>query len=328
MQRFYLTSDINPSHFEPILPNVMSIGNFDGVHLGHQAMLTQTVALAKSLAQKSAVMVFEPQPKEFFDPQSAPARLMSLDEKCQKLQSLGIDYVFVASFNERFAKQSADEFCQLLRQLKVSTLVLGDDFRFGAGRQGDKELLISQGFGVHSLDSVLSDDKRVSSTYIRSLLSLGKLDDAKVLLGEPYAITGQVVHGDKIGRLLDFPTANIALNRNTPAVHGVFGVEVSLMDGEFDPSQGGISHKPNTLFGCANIGKRPSVDNVTHDWRLEVHLPTFHGDLYGCMLKVTFLHYLHDEKKYANLDELKQGIAHDIEQLTSWYQSYQSSLSI
>lgn len=297
-------------------PIALTIGNFDGVHLGHQAMLTKTIAIADKHALKSAVMIFEPQPREFFDPANAPARLSNLQEKLNKINDFPIDFVLVVPFNADFANLTAQAFCEFLQTLNVKAMILGDDFRFGKGRSGDKAFL-GKFFEVYQVDSVLVDGERVSSTRIRKALHAGDLPLAKKLLGTDYTITGQVVHGDKIGRTLDFPTANIALNRLCPAVSGVFGVAVQGLEGDTDM---GIKLHDGTLFGCANVGTRPSVSGS--EYRLEVHLPHFQGDLYDKVLTVRFLHFLHGEIKYNGLENLKNGIANDIEQLIKWQQTF------
>lgn len=322
MQVIFLQPDALPS-----LPNLtLTIGNYDGVHLGHQAMLARLVDGAKTLNLSSAVMVFEPQPREFFYPDDAPARLSSLSEKSKLIAKLGVDYLLVASFDEVFRSLSADAFVQILKQLNVRQLVLGDDFRFGQGRAGNHQSLSEAGFAVENLSSVLVDGRRVSSTLVREALAKGDLMVAKTLLGRDYAITGQVVHGDKIGRTLDFPTANIALNRHKPPLHGVFGADILAFDEQgaalswetltTKHGQGVAGVTAGSLFGAVNIGTRPSVSGV--DWRLEVHLPQFAGDLYGVHLQVIFLHYLHGERRYDGLHALKLGIHQDVQQLLDW----------
>lgn len=303
-------------HTPPALPPlVLTIGNFDGVHLGHQAMLGRALSLAKQLNKKTAVMVFEPQPKEFFSPDTAPARLSNLDEKTALIEESGVDYLLVAKFDEYFRTLTAKDFSDFLKKLGVVALILGDDFRFGQGRTGDGNFLKAEGFLVEYLSTVTENHARVSSTAIRDALASGDLAAAKQLLGRDYLMMGQVMHGDKIGRTLDFPTANIALERLKPALHGVFGVDVRAVDGQ--PLTGGVAGiAEGSLFGCANIGLRPSVGGQT--WRLEVHLPDFSGDLYGRTLQVTFLHFLHGEKKYDSLDALKAGIFDDVRQLLAW----------
>lgn len=306
---------------------VLSIGNFDGVHLGHQAMIAKAQAIAKKNNLAVGVMLFEPQPKEFFAPQSAPARLTNLGEKLHKLQALSLDYIIVAKFDERFANLSAQDFCRLLQRLQVQALVVGQDFHFGKKRTGNDQTLLEFGFAVHQLANINADNERISSTAIRLALAQGKLTYAKQLLGDDYFIIGQVIHGDKIGRTLDTPTANIALNRLCPALHGVFAVNVQLLSSSSNAPNATLStakHSQNglvgtqsgTLFGCASIGTRPSVNG--REWRLEVHLPKFSGDLYGQTLLITFTHFLHGEIHYNDLTSLKTGIKNDIQALLEW----------
>jgi len=323
----------------PLLPaSVLTIGNFDGVHRGHQAMLSETLAQAQQQGLGSAVMIFEPQPREYFaalkgEPMAVPARLTSLAEKQALLAHYGVDTLIVASFDDAFRSLSATEFADILAQtLSVKALVLGDDFRFGHDRTGDSEFLRHYGLPVTTLDTVTDNTllaDRISSTRIRQLLAAGKLETANQLLDRDYTMTGAVVPGDQIGRTLAFPTANISLNRLKPALHGVFGVDVVVLDDQGNVDSKGWKkategkHKgiaglrSNSLFGTANIGTRPSVDKPA-DWRLEVYFPDFKGDLYGKTLQVRFLHYLHAERKYDGLEALKAGINQDVVDLRAW----------
>ena len=312
---------------------VLTIGNFDGVHLGHQAMLAQVRDTAKAQNIGSAVMIFEPQPREFFAPATAPARLTNLAEKQALLAEYGIETLIVASFDSDFRSLSAQAFADILAlRLNVKALVLGDDFKFGHDRTGDSQFLRDYGLDVTNLHTVI-DDKgkgaRISSTRIRDLLLAGDLDAANALLGRDYAMTGIVVGGDKIGRTMDFPTANVDLKRIKPALHGIFAVDVVSLDDNGDVLPNGLTAltnsensgiaglRPHSLFGTANIGIRPSVDKE-HDWRLEVHFPKLQGDLYGLTLQVRFLHYLHGERHYESLEALKAGIHNDVIDLLEW----------
>ena len=310
----------------PKLPDIaLTIGNYDGVHLGHQAMLTTLLDAAKQRHLQSAVMIFEPQPREFFNTDVLPARLTALHEKTQLFAKQGVDYVLVAKFNDEFRRLSADEFTQVLIKLNVQHLVLGDDFRFGQDRLGDDAFLNQANFSVQVLPTIVKADHRISSTAIRQALQSGDLTKAQALLGRPYSIMGKVVHGDKIGRTLDFPTANIALNRLKPSVQGVFAADVLAFcdDKPLDwqqlakDGQSGIAGvSKGSLLGAVNVGTRPSVNGV--EWRLEVHLPDFAGDLYDVSLQVIFLHYLHGERRYNGLDALKQGIKQDVADVIAW----------
>ena len=341
------TIHVGNSHSSLNANNVLTIGNFDGVHLGHQAMLEQLKQSASEQQLNTMVMIFEPQPREYFaqlksDLSSAPARLTSQDEKLTLLAEFGIDTVVVAKFDEAFRSLSASEFADMLvHHLNVKSLVLGDDFKFGHDRTGDSEFLRNYGLPVTNLhtitdtqvvdtqESSLLEDKRISSTRIRELLAKGDLKTVSRLLDRDYAITGKVVGGDKIGRTLDFPTANIELNRVRPALHGVYGVDVVVLDesGEVvadafadlakDTKTGIAGLRPHSLFGTANIGIRPSVDKP-HEWRLEVFFPEFSGNLYEKTLQVRFLHHLHGERKYDGLEALKAGIQQDVKDLIEW----------
>ncbi len=314
---------------------VLTIGNFDGLHLGHQQMLNTTLKIAQNQQLASAVMVFEPMPKEFFAPKIAPPRLMNRLETeyiftQYHYKGNQLDKLIIADFNKKFRSLSADEFVQLLiNKLNVKAVVIGDDFRFGHDRTGDSEFLRQSGLDVTVINTVTDKDdlhNRISSTRIRQLLQNGDLAKANELLGRDYCMLGEVQHGDKIGRTLNFPTANVALNRIKPALHGVFAVDVQLLDKNNkkiiknawqDFSQNGISGlAEHSLFGTANIGTRPAVNG--QEWRLEVHFPQFQGDLYGKLLKVRFLHFLHGERHYDGLEALKEGINNDVRELLAW----------
>lgn len=319
MQIIHLTTQA-PVSLPPI---ALTIGNYDGVHLGHQAMLQMLTTQAKAHDLAAAVMVFEPQPKEFLYPDMPPARLSGLSEKAEMMAKLGMDYLLVAGFDDKFRSLSANEFTKLLTKLNARHLVLGDDFRFGHDRLGDGEFLKQAGFEISYLPTTQIIGERVSSTAVREALANHDFAKAKAFLGRDYAITGEVVHGDKIGRTLNFATANVALNRPKPALLGVYGADVfAFKDGQaVDLSslgeQAGVSGVvQGSLFGAVNVGMRPSV--CGQEYRLEVHLPNFAADLYGMTLTVVFRTFLHGEKKYANLEELKQGIAQDVVDLLAW----------
>lgn len=316
-----------------LAPCVLTIGNFDGVHLGHQAMLAQVRALADEQNLSAAVMIFEPQPREFFAPEIAPARLTNLAEKQALLAEYGVETLIVAGFDNDFRALSAQAFADILAQrLNVQALVLGDDFRFGHDRTGDSQFLRDYGLHVTNLHTVTDHtaaDKRISSTRVRDLLLAGDIAAANQLLNRDYAITGTVIGGDKIGRTMDFPTANVDLARIKPALHGIFAVDVVCLDKDGQVVPNGLTTlaenertgvaglRPHSLFGTANIGTRPSVDKE-HDWRLEVHFPQFQADLYGEKLHVRFLHFLHGERHYESLEALKIGIKQDVLDLLEW----------
>lgn len=308
-------------------PVAMTIGNFDGVHLGHQALITQLKHIAAQQQLKTAIMLFEPQPLEFFLGQKAPPRITSLREKAVYLQSLEIDYIIVVKFDDDFRQQTASDFARLMQQqLNVQHLILGDDFHFGKDRQGNSQFLRDYGFQVTDLDTVQISGERVSSTRIRQVLQQGDFALAQQLLGRPYRIIGRVVKGDQIGRTLDFPTVNIALKRPKPCLHGIYAVEavdlhqdLALDVCQQNPQYQGIAgYQAHSLFGAGHVGTRPAIEQNQIEWRLEVHFPNVSADLYGRLLQITFLHYLHGEKNYASLDALKAGIQQDVQDLCAW----------
>lgn len=282
---------------------VATIGNFDGVHLGHRTILEQLARQAAQLRLPRMVITFEPQPQEFFvGPNAPPARLMRLREKLLALEGLGIEQVLCLKFDRRLAAMPASIFIEelLVQRLGVRYLVVGDDFRFGYRRAGDFTLLVSAGqqygFEVADTHSHSVDGERVSSTRIRQALAQGDLETAARLLGRPYDMCGRVAHGDRIGRTLGFPTANIRLHRRVTPLYGVYAV---LMSGA------GLQPWP----GVANIGHRPTVQGVRP--QLEVHLLGFHGDLYGQRVKVDFMRYLRSEQRFESLPALRAQIQRD-----------------
>ena len=285
-------------------PVALTIGNFDGVHLGHQAMLTRLSDAAQRLGMPACVMTFEPHPREFFAPDQAPTRLTSLREKLELLERFGVERAYVHRFNFEFAKTPPEDFIEriLHRGLAARWILVGDDFRFGARRGGDlamlKQAASRYAFDVHSMPSVMADGVRVSSTEVREALAAGDMRRAQRLLGRPYSISGRVVSGDRIGRQLGFPTANVLMKRNRPALSGIFAVEVH-----------GLNEAP--LRGAASLGVRPTITNIPRPC-LEVHLLDFARDIYGAHVQVDFLHKLRDEEKYADVGMLKGAIANDV----------------
>ena len=281
----------------------LTIGNFDGIHLGHQAMLARLIEVARARGLPAAVMTFEPHPREFFTPAAAPTRLTSLREKLELLLIAGIDRVYVCRFNRTFSQIAADEFVtRILRDgLAVKWLLVGDDFRFGAKRVGEYALLQRHapfaGFELCALESVESGGKRVSSTLVREALAAGDMDLAASYLARPYSISGRVMHGDKIGRTLGFPTANVRFRHNRPPVAGIFAVKFHVADGP-------------ALNGVASLGTRPTV-TAHGGFQLEVHVFDFSGDLYGRHVQVDFLMKLRDEAHYPDLETLTAQIACD-----------------
>jgi riboflavin kinase/FMN adenylyltransferase len=289
----------------------LTIGNFDGVHLGHRAMIERLRESARRLGVPACVMTFEPHPREFFAPDQAPARLTSMREKLQALAALGVDRVLVCRFDYDFARIAADVFVEryLVGGLAVRWVLVGDDFRFGARRQGDAELLAAMGrangFEVERMPSVLVDGVRASSTAVRERLAGGDLSGASRLLGRPYSISGRVVRGDGIGRQLGFPTANVHMRHGRPPLAGIFVVELL-----------GLGETPHP--GVASLGVRPTVSDSGRAV-LEVHLLDYAGDLYGRHVAVRFLHKLRDEEKYPGLDALSAAIARDVERARAYF---------
>jgi riboflavin kinase/FMN adenylyltransferase len=294
---------------------VATIGNFDGVHKGHQALLAKVKERAEQLQLPSLVMTFEPHPLEFFAPEKCAPRLTRWREKFTALADCGIDRVLVVRFNEAFAKLRAEEFAQqiLVEKLGVKQVFVGDDFHFGYQREGNFDFLKNEGqrfgFGVESMSTLLLDGERVSSTLVRNALL--KADHAKVkkLLGHPYAMMGRVVHGDRRGRILGFPTANIYLHRAVTPVRGVYAVRMH-----------GIA--PHSLPGVANVGIRPTVGGTRS--LLEVHLFDFNQEIYGRHVSVEFCEKLREEKRFESLDLLKEQIWKDAEQAQKYFAALSS----
>ena len=276
------------------LPCVVTIGNFDGVHLGHQALLTEVKKRAHDLKLESAVITFEPNPKDYFSQNKPQTRISSLREKIELFNEIEIDRVHIIKFNQEFSKVTANEFISvLIKQLKVKQIVVGEDFCFGRGREGGIKKLSASSMKLNIKNKILMDGKRISSTLIRNLLANDKLDEANKYIGRPYSISGKVVHGEKRGRKIGFPTANIHMRHNRPPLKGVFAV------------------KFQNHFGVANLGIRPSIKGEKK-LQLEVHLLNFSSDLYGQHVSVIFLKKLRDEKKFKSLDELKEQIKLDV----------------
>lgn len=290
---------------------VASIGNFDGVHLGHQTLVRRLAEEGHRLGLPVAIVLFEPQPREFFEKDQSPPRLMRLSEKLARLADLPVDWVLLLRFDAQLANLAPEDFVRriLAERLHVRHLIVGDDFRFGRGRSGDHELLCRlgrlHGFTVSDTESVTVDGVRVSSTRVREALWQGDMAGAARLLGRPYVLRGRVVHGDQLGRRLGFPTANIELRRENIPVQGVFAVTMSGISAEAWP-------------GVANIGIRPTVSG-NRKAMLETHLFDFSGDLYGRRVEVHLHHKLRDEMRFADLEDLKEQIARDAAAARSYF---------
>ncbi|SNR64762.1 FMN adenylyltransferase /riboflavin kinase [Methylobacillus rhizosphaerae] len=291
-------------------PLAVAIGNFDGVHLGHQALLRHLSEVARDNGLKSAVMTFEPHPRELFIPDRAPTRLTSLREKLELFSEAGVEYVYVCHFNRRFAAISVETFMyDILRdRLDAKAILVGEDFRFGAGRQGGIEDFVRAGFNLQSQPKVDLDGQRISSTLVREALAQGRLNDAARLLGRTYSISGKVVHGDKLARELGYPTANIHMLHDRPPLFGIYAVKLKgLPEG-------------NDWPGVASLGVRPTVKQ---DGRptLEVHLFDFNRDIYGQHVRVKFMHKIRDEMKFDDLETLKYWIARDAEMAREYFKA-------
>ncbi|PLY15423.1 MAG: bifunctional riboflavin kinase/FAD synthetase [Sedimenticola sp.] len=283
---------------------VATIGNFDGVHLGHRAVFRHLHDKAQELGLPTTVVTFEPQPQEFFVPDRAPARLTRMREKLQALKEAGIDRVVLLEFNAKLARMEAGAFVQelLVEGLDVRYLLVGDDFRFGRDRQGDIQLLrqvaLAHSFGIENMNTFAVAEERVSSTRIREALACGDLALAQEYLGRPYRICGRVAHGDARGRTIGFPTANINLHRKVSPLKGVYAVRVY-----------GLSDEA-WLPGVANIGNRPTIEGDSR-YLLEVHLFDFNRSIYGEHLQVEFCKKIRDERRFESFDALRQQIEHD-----------------
>jgi riboflavin kinase/FMN adenylyltransferase len=286
-------------------PVALTVGNFDGLHRGHQAMVQHLLAGAQARGLQSCVLTFEPHPREFFAASAAPTRLTSLREKLELLAAQGVERTHVQRFDRAFASLAPEVFVEqvLGRRLRARWLLIGEDFRFGARRAGDLALLKALGprcgCEIEVLPAVARFGTRVSSSAVRAALAVGDLAAAEELLGRPYSISGRVVHGRKLGRELGFATANVQLKHNRPPLTGIYAARVHGV---------GTSSRP----AVASLGVRPTI-TASGRAVLEVHLFDFTADLYGAHMRVEFLHKIRDEEKYSDLDALKAQIERDCE---------------
>lgn len=303
-------------------PCALAIGNFDGVHRGHQALLARVCEAAARLQLDAAVMTFEPHPREFFarlqgDPSRAPSRIANLRDKLQALATTGIERVIVEHFNAHFASLTPQEFVEktLVQGLHVKWLIVGEDFCYGAKRAGNLATLIEAGqkygFEVITLGTVTNGGVRISSSAVRAALAAGDFEHAGQLLGQPYTISGHVVHGKKLGRTLGFPTLNLRVTHKHPALSGIFIVQVH-----------GLAATP--LPGVASLGLRPTVDDSGRVL-LETHLFDYAEQCYGKLIRVEFLKKLRDEEKYVDLPTLTAAIANDAAQARSYFEQRTSA---
>ncbi len=293
-------------HLEPFHDGcILTIGNFDGLHLGHRLVIERLAEHGKRLQLPTVAMVFEPQPLEYFLDDHAPSRLTRLREKAIQFAKLPIDALLVLPFNRTLADYDAEKFIAdiLLAKLNVKHLVIGDDFHFGKARRGNFALLqasgLAAGFAVENTHTLELDGMRISSTLIRDALQAGRLDQARVMLGRDYSVCGRVAHGDKRGRQLGFPTANVLMFRKNTPIAGVFAVTMTGLDG-------------NEYQGVANVGVRPTVDGGAKAV-LETHLFNFNADIYGCYVEVHFKQKIRDEVRFPNLEALQAQIKADVE---------------
>jgi riboflavin kinase/FMN adenylyltransferase len=293
------------SHLEPFKNGcVLSIGNFDGLHLGHRAVIRKLVERGKALGLPVVIMFFEPQPLEYFLGDNAPSRLMRLREKVIEMAKLPVDNLLIVRFNQNFANRDAEQFIEhiLINTLNVKHLVIGDDFHFGKARRGNFAMLKEKGrlngFTVEDTGSFQLGGLRISSTLIRDALVAGDLKGAEKLLGHCYSVCGRIAHGDKLGRTIGYPTANIRMHRKNTPVNGVFAVTMTGIDGlEFE--------------GVANVGTRPTLDGGSKVI-LETYLFDFNKEIYGRYVEVHFHQKIRDESRFHSLEELKAQIVKDV----------------
>ncbi|MFI3178248.1 MAG: bifunctional riboflavin kinase/FAD synthetase [Methylococcaceae bacterium] len=293
------------SHLEPFKNGcVLSIGNFDGLHLGHRAVIRKLVERGKVLGLPVVIMFFEPQPLEYFLGDNAPSRLMRLREKVIEMAKLPVDNLLIVRFNQNFANRDAEQFIEhiLINTLNVKHLVIGDDFHFGKARRGNFAMLKEKGrlngFTVEDTGSFQLGGLRISSTLIRDALVAGDLKGAEKLLGHCYSVCGRIAHGDKLGRTIGYPTANIRMHRKNTPVNGVFAVTMTGIDGlEFE--------------GVANVGTRPTLDGGSKVI-LETYLFDFNKEIYGRYVEVHFHQKIRDESRFHSLEELKAQIVKDV----------------
>jgi riboflavin kinase/FMN adenylyltransferase len=294
-------------------PCNLTIGNFDGIHLGHITLISELKKIANQNHLPTAVLTFEPHPREYFAPNKAPTRLTTLREKLEQFQLLGIDYVFVLPFNKHIAELSAQAFIDnlLVHDLQIRTLLVGDDFCFGYQRRGNLAMLKAAGahygFQVTNLPTITQKDQRISSSAIRAALQNGELDKAQALLGRPYSISGKVIHGDKLGRVLGYPTANIHLKHTPPPLQGIFCVEIHGLDKRYQ--------------GTASLGVRPTVKHNA-PFVLEVFIFDFNSQIYQHHIRIDFLKKLRDEIKFPDITSMTEQMQCDIEQTKAFFLSH------
>lgn len=294
---------------------VATIGNFDGVHLGHLAVLKELKAKARDLGLPATVVLFEPMPQEYFAPEKTPRRLTRFAEKWPLLKAAGVDRVLCLHFDRTLAELAPEAFIEkvLVQGLGVKHLTVGDDFRFGKARRGDFAMLqaagLSEGFQVETTASFTLEGERVSSSRIRALLIEGEMEAATRLLGRPYGFSGRVVYGEQLGRKLGFPTANMALRRRQAPVSGIFASRVR-----------GVEKRP--LAGVSYVGMRPALGGTRPV--LETYLPGYSGVIYGRRLEVQLMHRLREDRHFDSLDALTAQMRQDVQAAAAWHAAHTS----
>ena len=289
-------------HFEQASsPCIATIGNYDGIHLGHQSLINHVISESRAKNLESAVITFEPHPKEFFQPKAAPKRVISLREKLEFFHSHKLDRAYVIRFDENFSNLKGNDFIEILKnKLLVEGLVVGDDFRFGKKRQFGINELKQFGIQVTQPGTIFLNDERISSSRVRDALQDADFHQVESLLGRPYVVAGRVIHGEKKARLLGYPTANIHMFHKSPPLTGVFAVKL------------------DSFFGVANLGLKPTFGGVKN-LVLEVHLFDFDKNIYGKHVHVTFFKKIRDEKKFSTTNELSSQIASDVNDVKQFF---------
>jgi riboflavin kinase / FMN adenylyltransferase len=281
----------------------VTIGNYDGLHLGHQRILELLISESKLRNIEAAVLTFEPHPKEFFSPATAPSRIISLREKLEFFEELKIDRVYIIKFNKNFSDITSEGFIKLLKVIKTELVVVGQDFKFGNRREGTINDISRNKIDVIGIKEIKLGKERISSTTIRDALSEGDLIKAHAYMGRSYCISGKVIHGEKLGREIGYPTANIHMLHNRPPLKGVFAVKLG------------------DNYGVANLGTRPTIAGISK-LHLEVHLFNFTNDIYGQHVRVTFLKKIRDEIKFKSINDLKKQIQIDVENAKTYIKNY------
>ena len=281
----------------------VTIGNYDGLHLGHQRILELLISESKLRNIEAAVLTFEPHPKEFFSPATAPSRIISLREKLEFFEELKIDRVYIIKFNKNFSDITSEGFIKLLKVIKTELVVVGQDFKFGHRREGTINDISRNKIDVIGIKEIKLGKERISSTTIRDALSEGDLIKAHAYMGRSYCISGKVIHGEKLGREIGYPTANIHMLHNRPPLKGVFAVKLG------------------DNYGVANLGTRPTIAGISK-LHLEVHLFNFTNDIYGQHVRVTFLKKIRDEIKFKSINDLKKQIQIDVENAKTYIKNY------